>query len=279
MQRYRLVLGALIALGCSGRGIDVGGGSAGSAAQGGAPALLPSDCVDTTPLPSWPDASRCVASSDLPLTGTWRGYVENADPPWDQITLVITGASIAGGVCGTLSIGAGPPPAPATDPTVGYPPGVGDTGTGGGTGSAAFLSAYPLTILTGTTDGTRVQFTVSQDEPYRGWCQLQTSLRFNDQAVTGCGCLPHWPSARTINTGTSSTCTLSDPARSKSMTVDCGKMALCYGVHQVCTCNASGCDGTPNGDIVGFDLRFTANSAVGSNTGSTTFPTDFARVQ
>jgi hypothetical protein len=278
MQRHQLVLGTLIALGCSGRTIDVGGMSSGSAAQGGAPALLPSDCVDTTPLPSWPDSSSCVASSDLPLTGIWRGYVENTGAPWDKLTLVITGASIAGGVCGTLSIGAGPPPAAATDPTVGYPPGVGDNGAGGGTGATPFLSAYPLTVLTGTTDGARVQFAVSQDEPYRGWCQLQTSLRASDQAVAGCNCLPDWPEATEVS-GSSSACKLLDPARSKSLTVDCGKMALCYSGHRVCACNASGCDGTPNGYTVGFDLRFAANSAVGSNTDSTTFPTDFARAQ
>jgi hypothetical protein len=306
MQRSTSIWVTLIALGCSGRAIEVGpaGGSSGATGAGGSAGntgdwspSTPSDCADQTPLPSWPDDSGCVAASDLPMTGTWHGYVENQGAPWDQLTLVITGASITGGVCGTLAIGAGPPPAPATDPNVGYPPGS-ETGT---PATELFLSGYPLTI-SGTTDGTRVVFSVIDAEPYRGWCKLQSSYYSRTNVTNGgsngvgggaaggtgvagssptapsCGCLPFWPDF-SVTSSVNGLCTATDVTSPRKLVVDCGKLDLCFGGLPVCTCNASGCDAAPDRDRINFDLRFSADGAIGSNTYNAAFPTDFGRAQ
>ncbi len=284
MQRHQFVLGALIALGCSGRAIDVGPGGtdtggndvgtggAGSTAHGGssnAGALPPTDCTDTTPLPVWPDSSSCAGGSDSPLVGTWNGYVENGSAPWDQLTLVITGASMNGGVCGKLTLGAGPPLnfPPATDPNVGYPPGH-DEAVGG---SPSISPGYASTILNGTTDGMRVRFSVVPSEPYRGWCQLQTS--YNLKSLGGCGCLPNMAVMRDMSNGL---CEYYDESHAHDFEVNCGKFSLCNAGLSVCKCNAAGCDASMLPGKIDFDLRFTADTAEGSNTGSG-IRTDFAR--
>jgi hypothetical protein len=273
MQRTRFFLWALVALGCSGRSLDVGTGSGSSgatqsaaggetASMGGAggggsvySTLPPSNCTSTTPLPSWPDPNSCVAASAAtgtlsPLVGTWNGYIENGQPPWDQLTLTINGASVDGGVCGTLVVGAGPPPPPATDPNVGYPPSQG--GFGGG---SAGVSGARLTLLMGTTDGARVRFSVAQAETWRSWCQLQPSFN-NGQS---CACLPPFSTAMFGPSG----CTFG--AASSTFTVDCGKLQLCSPPQSACACNASGCDAS-NEQSDDFDLRFSGDMGEGSDT-------------
>ena len=296
MRRYELLLGTLLAMGCSGRAIDVGpGGSAGSlgataggnggaggtssSTQAGSNGLPPGDCTSTTQLPTWPDSSACVAASNLPIVGAWQGYVENQVAPWDQLTLVITGASVAGGVCGTLAIGAGTAPPPATDPNDSYPPGLGsgDSSSLSGGGS---VPGFPLSLLNGTTDGTRVRFSVAQSEAFRSWCQLQTAYRLDD-ASTSCGCLPN----RGFTWGSDPCSILGDATHPNPVSINCLKLGLCMltagarqGITvQTCACNASGCDGDPNGGGIAFDLRFTASSAEGSNTALGDFRTDFTR--
>ncbi len=290
MQRTQIYLWALVALGCSGRSIDVGSGgsSAGAVATGAGDAaasmsgaggagsgysvLPPSNCTSTTPLPSWPDPNACDAASAAtgslsPLVGTWNGYVENGQPPWDQLTLTINGASVDGGVCGTLVVGAGPAPAPATNPNVGYPAGGDQTGYGGAT--AAGVSGATLTLLKGTTDGVRVQFSVAQSEAWRSWCQLQSS--FSDSSLS-CGCLPQY-SVVMGATSTSGACKLT--TASSTLTVNCGKFQLC-GQTRVCACNASGCDASTD-QTADFDLRFTADMGEGSNTSNPAARTIFTR--
>jgi len=273
MRRSECILGIFITLGCSGRAIDVGpngsggnanaGGSStvGAAGNAGSTGLPPSDCTVTTPLPAWPTATSCVANSDLPLVGTWQGYVEGAGMPWDQITLVINGASVSGGLCGTLSIGAGPAPVlpPATDPSVGYPLGNQPVIAG----SPSFIPAFVNTLLDGTTDGMRVRFSVTPSEPYRDWCALQTPFAFTDT----CSCLPNWAVEQDASTGLCKYKEPTSPAR--EFEVDCGKFSLCSGVAPICACNASGCDAaTALPSTVAFDLRFTGDTAEGSNTHS-----------
>ncbi|HWZ92868.1 MAG TPA: hypothetical protein VNW92_28580 [Polyangiaceae bacterium] len=272
MRRYRLILGTLTVLACSGQAIDVGpaqgagnGSSTGDQGQGGNSGTLPaSDCVDTTPLPTWPKPDDCVDGSDLPLVGTWQGYMENEAAPWDQLKLVIAGASIAGGVCGTLTVGTGPAPAPATDPNVGYYP-AGEPASYGGL--PGVLPGYPMTLLKGTTDGARVRFTVAKVEPYRGWCQLQSGYQSTPNFGSSCSCIPPF----TMLQGTPSDpskCTLFNATYPKGLPLDCGKAFQCEPGQSLCICNATGCDAWPTAadTDIDFDLRFTAASAEGSNT-------------
>ena len=275
--RPRLILGVFVALACSGKAIDVGPGGT---SQGGSPAAggtgatswspsTPGDCTDQTPLPTWPDDSQCLAQSNLPLVGRWQGYVENQMTPWDQLVLDIKGASVAGGICGTLTLGSAPLPPAATDPNVGYPPDnnyqVYGPSSIGGSPNTSFAS-YRLTLLQANTDGRRVRFRVSKAEPFHSWCQLQTSYRIRSSAGNTCTCLPLWPQIISAQTNADGTCTI-EHSRSERLTANCGMMALCLA--SACQCNASGCDapfGVLNLRSVDFDLRFSGNSAVGSNT-------------
>ncbi len=289
MRRLNLILGTLLALGCSGKSIDVGPGGtadgsspgAGGAGTGGTSAgswnpSTPGDCTDQTPLPSWPDDSQCLAQSDLPLVGKWQGYVENQMAPWDQLILDIKGASVAGGICGTLTLGSAPLPPAATDPNVGYPPNRFESyaySNIGGAPNTSFAS-YQLTLLQGTTDGQRVRFSIAQREAFRGWCKLQTSYRRRDSTVNICTCLPVPWSYSSSGSAVDGACTVGDGA--DRLTANCGKLALC--LDSVCACNASGCD-APNYAAVSFDLRFTGDNAVGSKVEDalSPFPTDFNR--
>jgi hypothetical protein len=288
MQRIQFMVGALIVLGCSGQKIDVGPGggssgdsaemsgggaasrggtaSAGGATQGGLSTLPASNCSVTTPLPTWPDPTSCVSSVASPLVGTWQGYVENAAAPWDQLTLVINGASVDGGVCGTIVVGAGPAPAPATDPNVGYPP----SDTAGFEDQPAIVSGFALTLQNGTTDGARVRFSVAQTEPWRSWCELQPSY---DNGAQQCSCIPPY-SSLSGSTSNSGTCSIA--VGSQKFTVNCGKAFLCQGMSPYCSCNDTGCEAATS-TTLDFDLRFSGDTAEGSNTGSG-FRTNFMRV-
>jgi hypothetical protein len=284
MQRIRFMVGALIVLGCSGQKIDVGPGggssgdsaemsgggttSAGGAAQSGLSTLPASNCNDTTPLPTWPDPTSCVSSVASPLVGTWQGYVENAAAPWDQLTLVINGASVDGGVCGTIVVGAGPAPVPATDPNVGYPPSY----AAGSDYAPRIVSGFALTLQNGTTDGARVRFSVRQAEPWRGWCELQSSY---DMGAQQCSCVPQY-SSLTGSTSNSGICTLKEG--SHDLTVNCGKAFLCQGpTAPHCACNDTGCDAATDEEI-DFDLQFSGDTAEGSNTENGANRNHFMRV-
>ena len=282
MKIHHLMFGAVLLSGCSGS-IDVGPGgsaSAGSPAvavgsgmstaggsSAGAPATssLPGApaCTLTTPLPAWPSAADCVADDSLAISGTWHGYVELAQSPWDDLTLTIQGKDQAGNPCGTLTMGEGSVPAPATDPDAGY---LADTSNSSLAIPAIIRSAPPgdpLDILNVTFDGTRLTFSASYQEPYRSWCQLQTSYQYAENSPDSCGCLPGWSGG-----GSDAGCYLIDPTTNASESVSCPKMGLCGA--SVCSCNATGCDASPNNGPM-FDLRLTsANALEGANSESTT---------
>jgi hypothetical protein len=221
-------------------------------------------------LPTWPGVDDCTANSDLPIVGTWHGYVESQGAPWDTLTLVIRGASVAGGVCGALTVGSGTPPAPATDPDhvyslapTGYIPHV--------------VPGYTFTLLGGTTDGTRVRFSLSESEPWRSWCQLQTSYDWNlDPTTHDCRCVPDWR----VSGMSDGTCRMVASPPFTDIIVDCNKVSTCIATPPPCTCVAAGCDGNLSTTNVAFDLSFAADQAEGSNDATTpNTRTRFTRAQ
>ncbi len=201
------------------------------------------------------------------IVGTWHGYIENQRAPWDDLTLVINGASVTGGLCGTLTVGAGAPPPPATDGNVDYPDANETTWQGNG---PRILPGFVLSLFEGTTDGTRVRFGIDDFEPWKGWCGLQTPY---DTSPTGsCNCLPNWSVAGDTD------CTLSDPSGAHDdIHANCAKAALCSTVGGVCTCNGSGCTAVV-GASTNFDLRFAGDEAEGSATSAPTARAHFTRV-
>jgi hypothetical protein len=211
-------------------------------------------CEDTTPLPTWPSTADCTSGENLPLVGSWHGYIENQQAPWDDLTLVISGASVSGGLCGTLKVGGGPAPAPATDPTVGYP----DPNAFLQSDQERILPGYAFTLLHTSTDGARVRFSIASTEAWKGWCAMQAS--YSAGQGLSCNCLPNWASQGDKNQG----CKLLDPAGVQDLSVNCAKLADC-GLGSVCQCSGSGCTASPNGSF-DFDLRFTGDAGEGSST-------------
>jgi hypothetical protein len=257
----RVVVGIVGVLGvcaCSGSAIEVGPGSAGAAgtnagggaAASGATGNPNATCTDSTPLPEWPSTTACAGTSDLPVVGRWHGYVENESAPWDELFLEIKGAN-GSGLCGTLTVGNTAPPPPATDPAADYPPGADSEHSGW-----LLVPGYPLTLLDGTVDGTRVRFRVSGTEAYKSWCALQTPYQ---QMGRNCGCVP-----RGSTTLIGDKCVIVDYIGGATRAFNCAQSQLCGGPGpSACTCDASGC-GPLQDDENAFDLVVTGDTAEGS---------------
>jgi hypothetical protein len=243
---------------CSAKTIDVGPGvtgMAGSTSPGTGGQTNDGATVNAA-LPTWPGTDDCVASTNLPIVGTWNGSLEGMgqDPNWSSLQLVIRGASATGGVCGTMMIGTGILPPPATNPDVGYPMGVMIPPY-----SPPIISGFTFTLLNGTVDNTgRVRFAIPIGQPWRGWCGLQTP----HATATGYSCVPD-----TMGGGFGQTDCFLYGQNGEPIAFDCGKMALCDEVF-VCACNGSRCDADPAGHDVYFDMHF--DSAEANGTGNDT---------
>jgi hypothetical protein len=187
--------------------------------------------------------------------GAWKGYTESRQAPWDAILLDIRGVTETGMLCGTMTIGAGGPPAPATDPNVGYPPGQNLLVSTFFT--SPVVQGFAYTLLDGTMQDGRVRFTLRGNEPWRGWCALQTPIA--DPANNRYGCLRTYRSAM-VNPSTLDCRIIED--NGTYTPIDCGKFMLC-GPNSACACDAEGCDADP-GMRYPFDLHFDAASADGA---------------
>jgi hypothetical protein len=171
------------------------------------------------------------------------------------MVLDIRGASEEAGVCGTLTVGSGIQPPPATDPDVGYPPGL-----RGGGGAPPAPPGFSYTLLHGTVQDSRVRFDIGNNEPWRGWCGLQTPVP--DVVNAGrYGCLPNGESGATTPAGHE--CFLIEQGVRGQRVVDCGKLMLCNW-YPVCACNASSCDAKTDFNADNYDLHFDAAAADGS---------------
>ncbi|HEY7371214.1 MAG TPA: hypothetical protein VIF57_03480 [Polyangia bacterium] len=195
------------------------------------------------------------ASPDLPHptgTQTWTGYVENYRFPSssDAVKIAFTVDS-AGQVTGTVVMGNGTPPPPATDPNVGYPPDY-EAQQPVAVGAPPYIAeGYAYTMRAGTMVGQRLRFGVSLSELWRDWCALQTPV------PGASSCVPNWGAAFS-STG----CYQVDPATNQMVTIDCGKLSLCWS-GMVCRCDASGCQ-TQDTNINMFDISINDDRADGS---------------
>jgi hypothetical protein len=174
----------------------------------------------------------------------WDGYTEAQQFVFgsDRIRLRITGDGQ-----GTLVLGESQSyPAP-TDPNVGYPPGedqmlavVKQTMFRPG-------AEYPLHGV--KVESKRIRFTVSTNDFYKSWCELQTPVATNDPNVFSCG-----PNGYSSNGA--GMCFASDTGAP----IDCGKATLCTGP-RVCACTASAC--TSNQEyFVQFDAALREEGAL-----------------
>jgi hypothetical protein len=99
---------------------------------------------------------------------------------------------------------------------------------------------YPLHGV--KVESKRIRFTVSMNDFYKAWCELQTPVETNTPGIYFCG-----PDSFVGDGSDSGTCYTGDPV----VPINCAKASLCIG-NQVCTCTATSC--TSNDDFyVQFD--------------------------
>ena len=195
---------------------------------------------------------------------SWTGYIENYQFASGSDAINFTFAlDSTGQVVGTVVLGNGTPPPPATDPNVGYPANLPDPMGIGALDPATgyWAEGFAYSMANGIFSPQRLRFAIRNFELWSGWCALQTPV--DDSGM----CLPNWGGSST-GEGTSSQCYQQNPANGQNTVVDCGKFNLCV-VSRVCLCvSTTACVFDPNGGTpASFDLAISGNTANGSVTG------------
>jgi hypothetical protein len=273
MMKNRLVLALLgMSLVACGGNVSLGGpptdggregassgGSGGSSGGTGSGSGSGSSSSGSSSGATQPDASV------NPLSGTYTGYIQSFMFPDGSDTVVMTLAFAGSTVTGTVYFGNGSPLPPATDPNVGYPPGF--------TGSDTVpLEGFEFTALGGTYTAPRVQLSIQSTEMWKQWCEIQTMIYPFDNGTNdgGCGPLIRYsclPNGETQGGGSGTSCAFNWCQQPTLMSVDCGKLFLCFQV-SVCTCTATACTvpiTTPGG--IAFDMQLASGMLSGSVTG------------
>lgn len=244
--------------GCQGTVLDIGpdndgGGASQTGSSSGQTSSGNTGDGGCAPVPVGPpDAAAGDFSS---LAGTWTGYLENYQFPSGSDAVVITLSTSTSGAR-TIVFGQGSPPAPPTDGTTGYTP-------NGAMGSAILSSiteGFVYTVLSPSLDGSRLRFGVETLEPYRPWCELQTSYSWTSNACVF-GCLPNW--AGQGGTSSADTTTLDNPDGGMNLIVNTGVFTLCN-PYRVCDCGPAGCTVRLDQPDWTVDMQFTTGHLDGS---------------
>lgn len=165
----------------------------------------------------------------------WDGYTEAHEfvPGSDRIRV-----RIGGDGQGTLVLGESQTYPPATDPNVGYPPD--EDGMSSTFKKLMFRAGMEYPLHGVKVESKRIRFTVSMNDFYKSWCELQTPVPTGTPDVYFCG--PNGYSGTPDGM-----CFVSDTGAP----VNCAKASLCTGP-MVCSCTATSC--TANTDYsVQFD--------------------------
>jgi len=236
MKKFSVAL-ALSVIACVGEELDVGSDTGGA---GGAPSAAQQQAA-TLQLPSWATVGACPTTGEPApqFVGTWEGAVEDFFlNPLTPLRLVVTQATSTG-ICGTLAWGTdSPPPLPLTDPAqTGR-----EFGYGGGTGFP--VEGLTYTIVMGAGRDETLRFSISDAEPWQGFCAMQDTFYYypNLQSYT---CLPPY-----VNLGInqdSDVCTLypSSTSSDGATTLPLKQCAGCDGPWGPCVCNAEACAANP----------------------------------
>lgn len=271
-MRRTLPLTLALLVGCSPGVLELDSPDAGSGGSSGTATttstVAPSAASGTGDAPcSGPttDAGPEDAGTPLdPLFGPWTGYIENHQFPSGSDVLNLALAKQAdGSPGGTLVFGMGTPPAPPTDPNVGYWP----SAAGGGSGRGALVEGFQYSVHVLSFDGTRLRFGVEPYEVYKGWCDLQTTTYYSTAVTTpwlgGCpyGCAPDGYASPAPNMP--GTATVTNPNGGQAVLIDFGKLSECT-LYNVCSCWAAGCTVPLDQPQLHLDLQVTAGRLDGS---------------
>jgi hypothetical protein len=207
------------------------------------------------------------ASVDVPEAGglgpiqSWTGYIENYHfaSGSDAVRFSFVSDS-AGKIVGTVKLGDGTPPPPATDPNVGYPSDVGSLDSLS-VPTTYVSEGYAYTMRDVTLSARRMQFSVAYWELWQGWCALQTPVPpvgVCDEPVCAGSCLPNTGS---MISGDHMHCALWNSSTDQyDQPVDCGKLVLCQ-LSMACTCGLTTCSVREQGIQLSFDLAVTSDGA------------------
>jgi hypothetical protein len=230
--------------GAGGQAIGLGGTPGGPFGLGGQAGAQP-------PAPPF-DAGYPGDGASLGARTSWTGYIESYTPPSGSDALKMSFAfdPTTNVVIGTVTFGTAAGPATATDPSVGYPPGI----------NYADPLAYPFdgftyTMARGSLVNERLRFTIWLPELWSGWCGLQTPPPGSNF------CVPDWGYTPLPSNGP---CYQYNPNTNAMVAVDCGKLALCIDPAPICGCSAAGCVANLNLASVAFDMALSVNGADGS---------------
>jgi hypothetical protein len=166
----------------------------------------------------------------------WAGYTEARElvPGSDRIRV-----RIGGDGQGTLMLGEPQTYPPATDPDAAYPPG--EDPMLFGLASALFRPGMEYPLHGVKVESKRIRFTVSMNDFYKSWCELQTPVPTNNPDVYFCG-----PNG--FSRADDGTCIAADTGAP----VSCAKAIMCT-AGMICACTATSC--TANTD---FSVQFDA---------------------
>lgn len=202
----------------------------------------------------------------VPGPTTWTGHVDDSDNPdfafasgANAIRLTLA-VDAYGQVAGMVWLGNGPPPPPATDPNVGYPPEPWVRSNQYGELSDYWAEGFGYSMTNGTYSPDHLQFSIDNKELWSGWCALQPTTWAND----GGSFLPNWDSTSTTLANGQPYCYQTNPANNQVVVRDCGKLALWSS--GACTCSTTSCDYQPNSSdsMAAFDLALSNGTAAGS---------------
>jgi len=176
-----------------------------------------------------------TGASLVDYVDAWDGYTEAQQFVFgsDRIRLRISGDGQ-----GTLVLGESQSYPAATDPDVGYPPGEDQMSAIVKQTMFRPGAEYPLHGV--KVESKRIRFTVSTNDFYKSWCELQTPVATNSPDVFSCG-----PSGYSSAGAGMCVAEGGEP-------INCEKAALCIG-SRVCACTASSCTSNPD-----FNVQFDA---------------------
>jgi hypothetical protein len=193
---------------------------------------------------------------------SWTGYVEQYSFPSGSDVIKLTfSTDDHGAAAGAIVLGQGTPPAPATNPDVGYPPDFLHAAQTMSIDGIYIAEGYAYAFDGGTFDGQRLQFKADLAQLWSGWCALQVS----PAAGYGPCFLILSGQGGAIVSADLSMCTVNNPfGPGPMLQPDCGKWLLCQGGDgSVCSCTTSGCEANSSMNAV-FDLFVTGKTMSGS---------------
>lgn len=230
------------------------------------------------------EQGACTAATtalSASVAGRWSGYIENLPGGDDAVALTIAVAG-DGSLSGTVTIGSGTPPAPATDGTMAWPP---SNDQGIDTVPPVYISGFAYTAQDMSWRAKRLKIRVPTYEPWEPWCARQQSHATPDGYLCfPAGDLQLEPFGTPVLDAAGNCQIDTDPTMTTDplVSIDCAQYAMC-GAVRACNCTASGCSCGGNGvcecDAAGcragstwmsvpighwFDLAFDDPSADGS---------------